>query len=511
MAKINNPKIIILITVLLIFTYASALSNLFVWDDAWNIVSNQFIKSWKNFPLLFNQTYLTTFEDFGFLGERQIGSGEVSYRPVTTLTYFIDYAFWGLNPFGYHLTNILLHLLNAILLYFFASQLTNNKRIGLFSALLFALHPVNSEAVAVVSFREDLLAFLFFITSLIFYIKINASCGRKKTIFYVLSLASFLLALFSKEMAFTLPLILILYDFYFSPPKKSKLYYLGYIVIALFSLWVWIVLLPNPEKALIYPGGNFFTSLFTMSGVITTYVSWVIWPIGVHAVVPDNSVLVLHSFTPRILIYLLLITVIIFFALKKSKTAKVISFSIFWFFIALLPVYNLVPVLNTIMGSRFLYIPLAGFCLCAATFLCQAKISRQAAVVLMVLILLLYSALTIKRNRVYKNNISLWSEMVKFYPASGLAHTDLGAVFEKNGLLDKAIAEYKIAIQLDPNSTKAYFGLGNCYYVKNLLPEALNEYKNGLKLIKSKTDLERALIKLKGIFQAHGMSIDEEQ
>lgn len=157
-AKISSPKAIILIVILTSLVYANSLKNSFVRDDHIVIVNNDFVKSWKNFPLIFTGDYLTPISEIKHLGTRDIGSGETTYRPVVTISYFIDYSLWKLNPFGYHLTNLLLHIFNAILLYVFINLIAKNKKVALLTSLLFTLHPANSEAVNGIAFREDLLA-----------------------------------------------------------------------------------------------------------------------------------------------------------------------------------------------------------------------------------------------------------------------------------------------------------------------------------------------------------------
>ncbi len=136
---------IILIIFITALVYANSLKNSFVWDDYVVIVDNNFVKSWKNFPAIFRKSYLSPFIKSGsyFFVDSSIGSGETSYRPVVTLSYFFDYSLWRLNAFGYHLTNLLLHITNAVLLYFLINLIAKNKKIALLSSLLFALHPAN--------------------------------------------------------------------------------------------------------------------------------------------------------------------------------------------------------------------------------------------------------------------------------------------------------------------------------------------------------------------------------
>lgn len=472
--------------------YANTLANLFVWDDAWVVADNQFIRAWKNFPLLFSQKYLTPVEDFGIPGERQIGSGESSYRPIVTASYFIDYSLWGSQPWGYHFTNLLIHLINSILLYFLVVALSKEKTIALFASLLFALHPANSEAVSVISFREDLLAFLFFVSSFMLYI-------RKRPFAYALSLVLFLLALFSKEAALTLPVILILYDFYFEENREFNPVYLGYFASCIFFLWVWGFLFHGSTLPLNYAGGNFFTNTLTMLTVVSNYLAWVILPLGIHAIVPDSRPLIVTALTAKAVCGILLILASIMLAIKSRRAAKSASFGMFWFFIALVPAYNLIPVLQTLMAGRFLYIPLAGFCLFISALLFRKKPLKKA-VAFAVLILLFYSCITMQRNRVYRNNISLWSEMASFYPDSALAHTDLGVAFEKAGLWLRASGEYRLATMLDPDHPKAYFGLGNAYFMQGLPDSARLEYKKGLKLLKSERARAEADRKINALF-----------
>ena len=158
---VNTKYVIILLVVITALAYANSLKNDFVWDDYLVIVDNNFVKTWNNFPAVFNKTYLTSSDSLK--SPNLTGSGETTYRPAVTISYFIDYHFWKLNPFGYHLSNLLLHLTNVILLYLCVYLLLNNRYIAVLAALFFAIHPVNAEAVNVVSFREDLLMFLNYI------------------------------------------------------------------------------------------------------------------------------------------------------------------------------------------------------------------------------------------------------------------------------------------------------------------------------------------------------------
>lgn len=200
--------------------YLNVLSNTFVFDDVYVISGNYFIRDWQNVFGLFTSKYFAA-------------SGELSYRPVVTLSYFVDYSLWHLNPMGYHLTNIVLHTLNSALLFFLVWRMVRNMPLAFLAAT-------------------------FFITAFLLYVKLPASnkfmyrtemlhsvqhdsvCHSKrgeesKFYLYPLSLLSYLFALFLKEMAITLPLLIFFFDYLIGSCRtftnRILRFYLGYILV----------------------------------------------------------------------------------------------------------------------------------------------------------------------------------------------------------------------------------------------------------------------------------------
>ncbi|MFA5200354.1 MAG: tetratricopeptide repeat protein [Candidatus Omnitrophota bacterium] len=486
--KKSNILSVILIVFVTVLVYANCLINTFIWDDYAVIVENNFVKSRENIPALFNENYLSDYIKKGdwYFVDSSSGSGETSYRPVATLTYFLDYALWKLDPFGYHLTNLLLHVINALLIYSFIYLITKKKRIALLSSLLFALHPVNSEAVNVISFREDLLVLAFFLSSLILYIKLNKLFGLKKRVFYLLSLFSFFLALFSKEMAIILPFILILYDYFFVIKGGLKgisarlKYYSGYIIILLFYLFVRFFLIVNNNLPVTYPGESFYINILTMSRVVVTYLKWLFLPVGIYATIPDWSDLTVNYFFDfRVLFSIVLLLACFLIAIRIHKSSKYYSFAIFWFFITLLPVSNLFPITSYI-ASRFLYLPALGFCLFAGVLLNKGWVKKLRYLPL--IILAIYSVLTFERNTYWENNTEFHLRMAQRYPNNSLIHLELGNCYYKTGLIDKAINEYKIALKLDSGLAWAYSNLGFAFARKQQYKEAITCFNQAIKI-----------------------------
>lgn len=497
--ELDNIRAIIFIVILIVVVYANSLANDFVADDYIVIVSNNFIKQGNNFYKIFSKDYLTSDSELGKIGEYEVGSGEASFRPVVTISYFLDYFLWGLNPFGYHLTNLFLHIINALLLYFFINLIAKDKKVSLLCSLLFALHPVNTEAVNVISFREDLLVFLFFISSFIFFIKSNHYLN-KKTTFYFASMALFLLALFSKEMAVTLPIMLLIYDYFFVFSKNVNnqlrvfLYrYIGYVVILL--LFSFIFTANIKEFSFKYSSGSFYINIEKLLDASITYFNWLINPTKVHfAFVLTEKYLPMPQrlFIIKLLFFMLIIICSIF-VIKMRKTSKEIQFAILWFFVILFPVSNIIPMQNY-MAARYLYLPMVGFCFLIATLLVKLptlkikSISQNAlykvANTMIIIILIFYSIFSVARNISFKNNIVFWKEIVEFYPKNTFAHIALGRIFSEHNLFNNAIEEYKKAINLSEKDTKAiaHEEQGDCYYKMGMLDMAEEEFKAALKL-----------------------------
>jgi tetratricopeptide (TPR) repeat protein len=335
--------------------YLNSLGNTFVYDDYLTITNNYFIREWRYLSAFFNQKYFAI-------------SNELTYRPVVTLSYFVDYAIWQLRPCGYHLTNLIIHTLNVYLVYFTAYHLFKNRITAFISCLLFSVHPIFSEAVNAVSYREDLLSASFLLVAFILFIKYNESTNRRYfIIWYALSLLTYLLAMLSKETAFVLPFLVLSYDLIFQKNhilnfhnriRRLVTNYAGYIAIGGFYLFLRFYLIHNPSESVGYPGNSVFVNFIMMTKVLGYYVKLLFIPAPLNA-----DYIVPLTFSPTdaafiISIILLIITAILL--VKKCRLSSVWTFSTIWFFVTLLPVLNIIPI-NNIMAERYLYIPGIGF------------------------------------------------------------------------------------------------------------------------------------------------------
>ena len=331
---------IFILLILTIGVYSNTLKNGFVFDDYFIIIDNIFIKDWKNLSGLLSKDYFSR-------------SGEATYRPVVTLSYFVDYSLWGLKPYGYHLTNVLIHSVNAVLVFLFVLLLIKGRRAAFLAALLFAVHPVLTEAVNAISLREDLLIVFFLLPAFLLFLKVSNSSMNKIRwwTFYILSLLLYLLALFSKEMAITFPLLLIGYHFCFKDKEEwqkgnSFFYYLSsYVVVTIFYLFLYLAPFINPNltpfgyhRAEGLSSPNTLTRLLALPQVLLKYL-WLImvpWELKADYVIKVSWSSVLFS--------ILLLSIIGATVFHLSKRYRKELFGLLWFFVSLLPVMNIFPI-----------------------------------------------------------------------------------------------------------------------------------------------------------------------
>ena len=478
----KNIRLILfsLITVLPVLIYLNSLGNTFVYDDYLTITNNHFIRERRYLSAFFSQKYFAI-------------SNELTYRPVVTLSYFVDYAIWQLQPWGYHLTNLVIHTLNVYLVYFAVYHLFKNRITAFISCLLFSIHPIFSEAINAVSYREDLLSASFLLVAFILFIKYNESTNRRYFItWYALSLLTYLLAMLSKETAFVLPFLILSYDLIFQKNHIVNLHnrtrrlaanYTGYVVIGGFYLFLRFYLFHNPGESVRYPGSSVFVNFIMMTKVLGYYVKLLFIPAPLNA-----DYIVPLTFSPAdaafiISIILLIITAILL--VKKCRLSSIWTFSTIWFFVTLLPVLNIIPI-NNIMAERYLYIPGIGFTMLFGSILTHRiskyRIYKSFRLAPIAVVCLLFTWCTVSRNRIWLNEFTFSTETIRRSPASFRVYNDLGYFYYHNGLNDAAIQAFKDSIRVRHNQPKAHCNLGAAYALKGLNDAAIEELKVAINL-----------------------------
>lgn len=504
-----QPISVALIVTLSVVGYINTLGNSFVYDDYSAIVNNEFIKDWRHIPKFFSIDYFW-------------GSDEASYRPIVTLSYLVDYSIWRLNPIGYHLTNLIIHIINAILFYILINLVFKDIAASLIATLFFIVHPALTEAVNGISYREDLLCSLFMLGSIISFVKFsglisNKSCHkdmatpacqftsrsvsltswRRKaapSIIFAISLISYFFALFSKEMAITLPLLLFLIVLYLKlqdrfKPSQKIICLSGYLFIALFYLFIRFMIL-CPEDMQGSPNitdYNILENLIIMAKLLSFYVGLLFFPVKLNA---DYVITTSASVSdPYFILSSLMLVTICIITIKIKRFSGNTYFSILWFAISILPVANIAPIEN-IVAERYLYIPSMGFFIFIGTALANGLrcngIFKKARLGMIITILLIVSAIflcsfkTINRNKIWKDELTFWTKTLKDSPDSCRAYNSIGNLYKQQGDIGKAMVYYKEALDRNPSYAVSHYNLGVAYQEQGALDNAAREYETAI-------------------------------
>ncbi len=446
--------------------YGTSLKGEFVWDDTRLIVDNPQIKQWVNLPAIF-------VENIGAQNQEK----HSTYRPLHMLSNMIDYSFWGLNPFGYHVTNILLHVCVGLVLYAFIIVVFQNQLLALLTAALFLVHPIHTEAVAYISGRADSLMAIFMLLSFIFYIK---SAQNKGIHWYGLMTICFVLGLLSKEYVLILPGLLIVYHLTLNKKWAPKEFF------TLLSLCLLFILLRVTEQlgfmrlhaADTTTLGERVPGFFV---ALTEYLKLIVAPFGLHM---EYGRPLFAMAEPKAILGIIFIFGFIFLAMKFREKSPVVTFSIFWFLLSLIPVSNIIPV-NAYMAEHWLYIPSIGLFILIALGLCQLyqnKAYRGLAVTLSVGILFLYGGLTVRQNQHWQDPITFYRYTLQYAPQSTRVHNNLGSVYMEQGDYTEAEQYIRRAIALDPSYANAYNNLGMIYDHRGSKKDAAKYYQKAIAL-----------------------------
>jgi len=468
---IMRRKSILLIIAIVVMTYAVSLLNDFVGDDHMLFVQSDFFKSWNHFPEVFKPTAVTNVNDLFFGYDGQVRSGVVSYRPVVMAMYFLEYQIWRSNPFGYHLNNLFIHIVNAVLIFIVIFNIVKNRRTALLGALLFGVHPINAEAVCNIG-RADILACFFGLISFLCFIEYTEFRGPRRAAVLSVSLASFFLAVFTKESAIVWPAIMIAYDFFikeksgrtFGEDFKSR--YPGFVLILIFYLYVYFFIFPNPAlQRMTFFGGDLLTHLVTMLKITKDYAIAFLWPFSV-SILPPMYTPPVHPLWSHENIWSFCFLLFCFLiGAKIFIRSKILTFAVSWLGLAFLPVANIIPLANP-TAYRFMYLPSIGFAMMAAVLLEQSSLMSRSPGLKTIFTRVLIGIcviLTIFLNSSWRNNYTMATTILKNCPESTKAYHLLAFYFKEKGLYQQAREQMQMALRIEPDNPVFYHDLGALY------------------------------------------------
>lgn len=456
--KENRIMHIILIIFICFSIYGNSLNNAFVWDDIALIRDNAYIKDCSRAGGFF-AGHMSSIEKSDF------------YRPLVMISYAIDYSIWKLNTMGYHLTNILLHCLTALAVYWLVAILYGNSFIALLTGIFFAVHPVHTEAVTYISGRSDCLAGFLMVLSFIFYVK---NLQKRKMKFYIFMILAYAGGVLSREAALALPLLLLIYNYTFGRELKFK-EITPFLIVSFIYASLRLIILGHLAFT-----ADFLQRLPGFFAAIAGYIKLLVFPFYLHMV--DSKIELFSLNDPKVIAGILITAFLLIYAFKNRKNHSPVFFSISWFLLALLPVSNIYP-LNAYMREHWLYVPSIGFFLLLASglsSLCARKKFYVAGIVFIIGLSGFYSYLTIKQNEYWKEPIGFYKRTLEYDPDNWRLLLNLGNAYNETGKIEEAEASYKKALGINPKSAEAYHNLGIIYNNMGRKEEAMAAFHKAL-------------------------------
>ncbi len=472
--KSSLCQILIIIT-LTFSAYSFMVSDSFkTMDDYYSIIDDPDIRSFDNLEKVFHR---------GFFRDQSY------YRPLVITSFMLEYHCFGLNPFFYYLTNIFLHISSAVVVLYIARMLLNNSWQSFNAALLFGIHPVQTEAVANIAGRSILLCGLFSLFAFWFFLLF---LKQRRKILYLSSLGFFILALLSKEAAVMLPVLIFSYLLIISSTQQKR----NRVFEACLPLWPFAVVL----------GGYFFvrhhlgiTHLFywpslsdwtlgvlTFARGVITYLRLFIFPVDLHF---DRSRVVFQSFYNIEIGGTLLFWLLIFILIRRKKLSREILFSLSWFFIGLFPVSQIISSIGVQPGSislaeHFLYLPSVGiFILMSVVFkdvdascLRRQVIPRISLWIVAISFGLFLFLTTVQNNIAMRDEKTMVARSLAFDPNNSRLLYALGMLEVKDAHFNKAQNIFAKILTLDPDNVRARIALGKSLCDQGKYWEGLQEY-----------------------------------
>jgi hypothetical protein len=480
MKTINKFFVIKLILIifglaLAIFTaYHNALNNGFVasWDTGFYVIGNPNIKAlnWENIQWMFTSFYIA------------------NWHPLTWLSHALDYAWFGLDPWGHHLVSLIIHGFNTVLLFVLVIVLmssANNKTLlaAGCAAILFGIHPQHVESVVWIAERKDVLCLFFILLALLSYVFYNAT---RHLSWYLSALICFVLALLSKPMAVTFPVILILMDVYplnrthltgSSQPENFSLLLIEkapFFILTFFSVTLTLIAQHHGGAVASIEGLSIEMRLLNAFNSLIFYISKFIFPVALSPYYPFPSS---QNLIPVIACFF--ITFLCGYLWYKKKYYWLITW--LFYLVTLSPVIGIIQVGNQAAADRYVYLPTIPFYILLGIGIAKllyaekiGKLLKLGTVISFLLLSVVLVQLTQKQSLVWKNDVIFWNYIAAYTPTSPSVQFYLGNAYLKEGEYEKAVEHYHLALSLEPRNKWWYENLSIAYIKLNRLEEALN-------------------------------------
>jgi hypothetical protein len=441
----QNLFFYLIIGLLVATVYVPNFTGTFILDDNPLIKNNSFLKAEKTLGSYFVQ------ED-GITGDRKLPHTGY-YRPLINLTYWLDYKLWGMNAPGFRITNLILHLISAFILFHTIILLLNDRGAAFWATILFALHPVNTESVSFIAARNNILATLFVLTSLYFYI---TSWEKGSYCALFISLISFVGAVFSKEFGLMAPPLFFLYQRTLSARKESFLKEAGTYAPYVLVVIIYFLLRKYVTHSLLTPFElkDLWPKIYYVPYIIAWNLKLIFFPSGLHSFIVN--------YPPHFFEWKPFLAIIAFFFLGiivwMKRRNRLVVFSALSFMVAILPVLNVIPTTAvTLVSMRWMYLPMIFITIGAAWIFHKSAAKKQVLTVLIMCIAIAYCGMysyVLNKNLWHDEETFFYQEVSNFnnyFYAGGLAEL----LYEKKRYAE-AEKYFHIAIDKDPYEARNY-------------------------------------------------------
>lgn len=519
MKKDNKFAHIALIIALTVVAYITSFDNSFHFDDRYAILGDDLIHNIANLPEILR---------------------DIFNRPILRSTFALNYHISGTEVFGYHITNLALHIISALLVYLLAHSLITYckdketaKYMPLIAALIFALHPVQTGSVTYIASRSSVLLAIFFMVAIIIFIRSHSPSSSASTsderpvkvssVVYIL--AAFIVAIGVKQTALILPLtaVVVLYALNgfkmaaFNRNKKTLIALFG--VFALFLLTKYLTaseVIPTDSR--IEEGVlSTYPYLLTELNVIALHYSqWILLPFGGPNIDPDIAA-ELTLLDISTLSSIAMIIAVLYTAIRIRKKHPIATLGLLWFFVTLAPASSLIP-LGDVAVERRLYLPMVGIAITSAylLLLISKRIGGRKITAICSITFAGFLYLTLASNNIWQNEMTLWdhgakrspdklrvlnnrawghylegdtagakdlyAKLIERFPDYPYAYHNLGGIYLKEGDTNAAIREYQTAVRLRPMLAHFRESLGAAYDRADLFKLSAVEFKKAIEL-----------------------------
>ena len=450
--------------------YLPCIQNSFIWDDDLNIYENSCLT-----------------ESGGLL--RIWGSFDLyQYYPLTFTSFYLEHILWEFSPAGYHITNILLHAINAILVFFILQRIGLKYSLALFTASLFAIHPIQAESVAWATERKNLLSGVFYFSSFLLYLKF---LDKEKNWLYGLSLFIFLDALLSKTTTVTLPLSLLLVEYLHSKSiNRNCLLRISGFLIPSIVMGLITSYLETYRYGMLREDWSIsaLQHVIVAPRVLLFYATKIVLPINMCFIYPkwEIDTNLIWNYWPAML-FVGLGTILWW---QRRRITPIIWFGLAHYLVSLLPASGIISfyfMRFSFVQNHFQYLAGLGIMVIMGIAgsgiinrIADESIQSKVSVLLGTTLLIGCGFMTFDQCKIYRNNETLWHDTISKNPDAWIAYNNLACLLNEQGKFDEGITYCQKAIAIHPNFIEVHNNLGTAYMNKGMFDEAISEYKKAL-------------------------------